>query len=329
MSTPKMSGALNNCGLHVFVPTITEQVEKLVADPEHANPHKAYYEALKDSFAEFYGFSKNEFNFKQFSELLKKYNDHERQIILGPVLREFMKKTMSEAEIGSEKTERFTEMKEDGRYELLQTEESFRYIGKALGIKVIEARQGLEDVDLGEVDSALGEIVMHHTGLPNSGHWELSNVPDKSAEERSRLTNITGILGNGCKEASQGGLKFLREHVNMTYKGFPEPFFQRLEKKVEQYSSELVSGSPSPIDQAFFDKLKAEERVIDQLAHTNPNGKTQEYKEELAKLFNKREEIQQQALAPRSASTQEEKDYEMALKLQAEEFEKAGFSFKP
>lgn len=89
---PKLSPVLNNCALHAFVPEITNEIDRYAGHVARRTSHTPYYEKLKDIFAQHYQLPVP-FSFKQFSDLLHSYNPHDRQIIIGPVLRKFMRKT--------------------------------------------------------------------------------------------------------------------------------------------------------------------------------------------------------------------------------------------
>ena len=74
--------------------SLKDEILKFSANELYNNNHNANYDLLKNKFAEFYGFPVDTFSWKQFSDILKHYNAFDTQILLGPVLRAFMKDKM-------------------------------------------------------------------------------------------------------------------------------------------------------------------------------------------------------------------------------------------
>lgn len=94
MPYPKISATLNNCALHSMTPEIKEQVAHFAGNPNYDNHNNLEYNKLKDTFAQFYGLEKESFTWQKFNQILQSYNPYDTQIILGPVLREFMKEPL-------------------------------------------------------------------------------------------------------------------------------------------------------------------------------------------------------------------------------------------
>jgi hypothetical protein len=375
MLKPKISAALNNCGLHIFVPEIKAKIGSLAAGGMAYSLYKEQYETLKDTFAEFYGFDKKSFSFAKFSKLLNKYNAHESQIVLGPVLRAYMQSTAKIADqeqlmllaIGLDKPHESVAQyiqsqtqisKDSARYDSLSPEEAAILIGKPLGINVaFSAYPGAEESALLEIDNPVASIVMHHTGgiegAAAGGHWELTHNEDdidRSAEESSKLKVVAGLFTDGSANLSQCGLSLLKAHVQLTNRNASASFFTRLDEKAHELSSALFNGTElkpaevvqwcSEIQLSASKKAPKRERAnesalaSDELAfikaavkaQKNSSGgeKTVQYKEQLEHLFSHRTEIQEKA-AQVAMKGGELSDEELALKLQAEEFDNAGF----
>lgn len=371
MPKPKLSAALNNCALHAFVPTIKAQVQALAAVPAPHNPHKAQYESLKDAFAEFYGFDKKNFSFVQFSKILNKYNAYDSQIILGPVLREFMKSTAKNVDdddilitlaVASQKDsvdhyiQSRTEMSSHtARYESLSPQEVALLVGKPLGIDVSYSTESTIN-RLPSVESPIASIVMHHSGgidgAASGGHWELtgdSNDIDRSAEKKAKLNNIASVFTEGDQSLSQCGLVLLKAHVQLSAIDATRDLKQ-LDNKAQDLTDALLQGStPEPTAVAKWsldlqtaalqrvqEKTRPEKRVLSAQersfisASVNAQkgslkaDQTARYKAELEHLFSRRVEIQEKA-ASTIGKGDTLSDEELAAKLQAEEFEHAGF----
>jgi len=370
MPKPKLSAALNNCALHAFVPEIKNQIQAFTAAPDLHAPHRAQYEVLKNTFADFYGFDKKNFSFAQFSKILNQYNAYDSQIILGPVLREFMKSTVKNVDdddnlialalaSGKENVEQYlqscTEISPDtARYESLSPEEVALFIGKPLGINVAYST-GLAIKKLPEVEHPVASIVMYHSGgidgAASGGHWELSKDQeeiDKSVEKNTKLRGIVSVFSEGSASLSQCGLVLLKAHVQLTATNTRLPLIQ-LDNKAKELSADLLNGkNPEPtviaqwsldlqISQRALEPAHSPKRVftpdersfIDASVNAQKESlgvdKTALYKAGLEQLFTHRVEIQAKA-ASTVGKGEALSDEELAAKLQAEEFEKAGFN---
>ena len=365
MPKPKLSAALNNCALHAFAPEIKNQIQAFSADPALNAPHRAQYEILKDTFADFYGFDKKNFSFAQFSKVLNQYNAYDSQIILGPVLREFMKSTVKNVDdddhlialalaSGKENVEQYiqscTEISPNtARYESLSPEEVALFIGKPLGINVAYST-GPAIKKLPELENPIASIVMYHSGgidgAASGGHWELSKDRDdidKSVKKNTKLRGIASVFTEGSASLSQCGLVLLKAHVQLIATNARLPLIQ-LDNKAKELSAELLNGKkpePTVVAQWSLDlqasqqahSLKRaftpdERSFIDESVNAQKESlgvdKTALYKAGLEQLFTHRVEIQQKA-ASTLGKGDALSDEELATKLQAEEFEKAGF----
>lgn len=371
MPKPKLSAALNNCALHAFAPTIKTQVENFATGLDSGSPHKAQYESLKDTFAEFYGFDKKSFDFAQFSKILTKYNAYDSQIILGPVLREFMKSTAKHVDDESnlailavasnqDNVEQYIQSRTEispqtARYESLSPQEVALLVGKPLGIEVAYSADSTIN-QLPEVECPLASIVMHHSGgvdgAASGGHWELtddSNDIDSRAEKRAKLQGIASVFTEGSAPLSQCGLTLLKAHVQLTAADAMRSL-RKLDSKARDLSADLLSGvTPEPaaiakwtldLQTAALQRTQAktlpqmktlsshERAFIEASVNTQKDSigieQTIRYKTELEHLFSKREEIQEKA-ASTIGKEEALSDEELAAKLQAEEFEQAGF----
>lgn len=89
---PKISGLLNNCGLHCLVPSIIKTLESLsnASDAEHNNfPHIDHYRRLLTTFQTYYELEHKP-SFSELYNFLKSYHSLDQQLIMGSLLRTFV-----------------------------------------------------------------------------------------------------------------------------------------------------------------------------------------------------------------------------------------------
>ena len=263
MSQPKISAILNNCPLHLFTPEIKTEIGKFAADKSYNNNHKVQYDILKNTFAKFYGFSPEEFTYMQFSKILDSYNLNDCQILLGPVLRQYMKTTMIKEEMVN-----LLAMSEDvspqeyiktrteigvstGRYESLSPDEIAAYIGKPLGISLIYNSQHGSPQSIPAEDPIYSIDIFHQGGIAGAeagGHWERENnsenIIDFSKQKDTQLTVISSLFSEGSAEISQCGILLLKKHIELT-KDNPknlQELFLKLDDQAKTLSDNLMKG---------------------------------------------------------------------------------------
>ncbi len=245
MPYPKISATLNNCPLHVFTPALRDQIAAL-AQTDARHPYRAKYELLKTYFAQFYQISESDLTWQTFHNLLSSYNPFDLQIILGPVLRVFLRGAMSqkdpetldilamlmiehpdmdpEAFITSQ-----TEiLPPDGRYESLSPEETYLFLARPLGFNLTYHKGG-QVRSVGEEDSdrtnRLAHIEIQHSGgisgASSGGHWELYGADDERVDyEKEASTQLAGyipLLGNDIR-VTPTAIECLKQHVLLTYR---------------------------------------------------------------------------------------------------------------
>lgn len=271
MPFPKLSAVLNNCPLHAITPELKEEIIKFQTVTDYDNSHNADYELLKNIFAAFYGIEPEIFTWKKFADVLKKYNEFDTQIIMGPVLREFMKAKMHGDEFVEmvasanripveQHIRNMTEIKTDtGRYESLAADEVFRYVGKHLGLSIQYFKN-----DNGEISNAphpVATIQIYHQGGSDGaqvgGHWERSNNGEESIdfehEESTQLTPLLPLLGNN-NDINPYGFDLLKKNVQTTAQVTEEndlnPEFLRLATSAEQINFYINALTVLPKDSA-------------------------------------------------------------------------------
>ncbi|WED44560.1 hypothetical protein [Legionella cardiaca] len=244
MPFPKLSAILNNCPLHALTPELKEEIIKLGGDSKRDHQYRKDYELLKRKFAEFYGIPPHSFTFEQFAEILNRYNAFDTQILLGPVLRQFMNVKMQQEKhdptgfvamlaLTYSKSEEIiiseaTEINENtGRYASLGPEQVFSYAAKFLGINIQYFSHGGQEACV--LHNPLAEIKMYHEGsvegAQGGGHWERTKNGEESIDVRrvegSKLSSLLPLLSEN--HALRGvGFRLLSKHVLMTHKANQE-----------------------------------------------------------------------------------------------------------
>ncbi|KTD30984.1 effector protein B, substrate of the Dot/Icm secretion system [Legionella moravica] len=234
MPFPKLSAVLNNCPLHALTPEIKLEVLKFGENGLYDNQHTAGYSILKDKFAVFYGFNPAEFTWSTFAGILKCYNAFDTQIILGPVLRSFMKEPMAHDELlpslaaASDTSPELyinsmTEVQPDtSRYASLAPDEVYQYASKELGLSLIYHPQEGEATQL-EASNALSTVhIFHQGGIDGAqfgGHWERTDRGleslDIQNQDDTQLNEIIQLLGQNIG-VNPFGFELLKKHVQIT-----------------------------------------------------------------------------------------------------------------
>jgi hypothetical protein len=233
MPFPKLSAVFNNCALHALTPELCAEVKKYAENPDYDNKHNPEYLRLKAQFAKFYGFNKADFDWASFAKILGVYNPFDVQLILGPVLRGFMRKPMRHheftamlAEIDELSVRDYiagytkTTVELNGRYRTLAPDEVALHVATPLGLSLCYHSSESEP-QLLPAENPVAEVTIYHAGDLEgtaSGHWE--RVPttdnpeyiDYEHHETTQLTCILPFLGQG-QELNELGLKLLRDQI--------------------------------------------------------------------------------------------------------------------
>jgi hypothetical protein len=263
MPFPKLSAVLNNCPLHALTPEIKEELLKYRNHADYDNKHNADYLLLKDKFATFYGFNPAEFSWKQFADILESYNAFDTQIIMGPVLRLFMKDKIATndfLEILAEAHEvspaqfikDYTEIKPTtARYESLAPDELFTYVGKYLGLSLQYTPQN-EPSRLTLAQDPVAQVnIFHHGGIDGAqsgGHWERTDKGEGSTDfqnqDNTQLNHLLLLLGQEAA-VNPYGFDLLKKHVQLTALSLKE------KKNLYKEFAELIT-STNQISQYLF-----------------------------------------------------------------------------
>ena len=240
MPYPRLSAIINNCGLHALTPEIKAEILRFGAIVNHQNGYNAQYEQLKAAFARYYGFTN--LNWKEFSDILNSYNPFDTQMILGPVLRLFMKEQLESNPETPENARRAGKSTHDfikyhtefdprsRRYSSLETEDIARNVANPLGFNLREEYEGGLYFDLNVDDSfqpkppSIAIISVHHlggAGAEAGGHYErttnIADIHEYKNDLDTKLREISELLLGSDEEFSiQFGLDLIKKQVILT-----------------------------------------------------------------------------------------------------------------
>ena len=235
MPYPKLSALLNNCALHALTPEIKEQVLLFASVPSYDNQHNDQYGRLKNVFATFYGIEPTSLTWTAFSKILTKYNAFDTQILLGPVLRLFMKeeiraheqteiRAMAQSVGVDEYIDNLTEIHPiTARFSSLSPEDLSVYIGSKLGFN-IEYHPQRGSVRTLEATNPVSTVTIFHQGgldgAQSGGHWERTNQDNERSDYQragdTQLSHLSNLLGDET-ELTKAGLTCLKDHVKLTF----------------------------------------------------------------------------------------------------------------
>lgn len=270
MPFPKISAVLNNCPLHILTPEIKEEIAKFALSEAYQNHHNPDYLRLKDIFADFYGFDKLTFNWEQFAGILACYNPYDTQIILGVVLRVFMKELVRTNELTKflalgagvsveDYVQQLTEIEvHSGRYCSLSPDQIAIYVGHPLGLNICYHKDQVNNEI--NADNAVATIDLYHQGgidgAQAGGHWERSALAADSIDylnaETTQLRNYLPLLGNNAS-ISSAGIALVKKHVQLSAKAIGDVLAQEVAEldltkaQIEKY---LFNINFVPIDLA-------------------------------------------------------------------------------
>lgn len=238
MPFPRLSALFNNCALHALTPEICAEVKKYAVNTNYDNQHNPEYLRLKGIFADYYGFG--EFDWEYFAEILDFYNPFDAQLILGPVLRVFMKESLRRneftpwlAEVDGISLEQYidnyteTSTALGGRYRSLAPDELSTHVASPLGLSLCYHPQEGETQQF-RAENPIAEVTIYHVGDLEgkaSGHWErVANVTDPECidyqhQESTQLACLIPLLGQE-QALNVYGKKLVQDHIQLVACGF-------------------------------------------------------------------------------------------------------------
>lgn len=248
MAEPGISAALHNCSLHALTPELKLQIQSLAENPERTpEAFQGAYDLLKNTFAEYYHLDASTFSWTDFHELLSRHNAFDTQLVLGPALRQMVGHMMQDSTkyekvyllaLGENLrpeayVRRSTKVLLNGVYPCLSYEDVFHFLAEPLGFNLIVQRvYGPKDTPEGPQHlphnpeelraQPLGTIHVYFEGNGKSvGHFErtMHNDAERINHAEHPSTQLLPYLPffNQTKQASDLGLEFLKQHVQLTH----------------------------------------------------------------------------------------------------------------
>lgn len=325
MPVPKTSGFLNNCGVNGALHLIISNFKKLAKNPqtpEIPDLVKAQYQELLNSFEQRYKTNVTYSSLVAYLESLK--NNTAQQIIMGPVLRDYMKKNGA--------AEDLTSIQNNGRYQMLTVKEVSDYAYAPLGISIYAT----EPAKIPEALRAAHEIASinyhlenHHfqSETPGVGIEEIIEDHEQLHDHNPELYALTSLMGEdqlatescleGMCQVVQSGLKTLNsllpEQASPNYAKTMTSF----KKLYQEYAQSQGFFAPKEVPEEQIKEYALGEKV----AFKSPEDQV-EYDEKLATELQKQEFDKIQDETELDATEQTESDEEIARLLQEEGYSK-------
>ena len=327
-SIPTISGVLNNCSIGAALPSIIEKIENLAAlegsDIFEEQANLAEYKRIKSHFCNFYDIDENEFTFKQFQNFLKQQSFFSKQMILGPVLREYIAGNAQQTPDYNPEVIRglvrsdSPEPKNIGRFPGLEPREANQFLYRPLGIEVkffdlpentsqyIPVTNG---IDAPSAEASEFKISVYH----KDGHYELQQHDSLPSIDNSRepFFEFARQCSLGNEEASAQALAQLKIQVKESY--LAEPALIEEDVVTPDHTGSVESEEHSSLINS----------KIEHLAQNVPTDKQANYKGMIKELVRQHETL----LKPNNTASRNE-DEELAKKLQEEELQAAGLIFR-
>jgi hypothetical protein len=345
----KLSAHQNNCALHAITPELKAEILAL-ADPEHQEQSTriAEYERLKTCFEQHYDVP--EMNFEQFGNILKKYNDFDLQIIMGPVLRDFLKIKLEEDRerlgdyVVDVTVDQFiaqkTSLMANGRYNGLNLDELAKYVAAPLGLdvkytKVPKLTQGQEIAEIPEsqqvlpVPNPIAPVDIYHEGgiegELDGGHFERSpfaqDSPDLFESETTQLRNFVLLQREGGDATS-----LIKAHVQNTHLYMMDP---SLDLEGPDYKRDITALNVEAVEK--MDTVQRQEVVLEErfrgstTAMLNRIPPTASSVEKALVTDEMRQKITLKAEESAGKPIEFKTDEEVAAELQAEEYRSGSY----
>ncbi len=201
---PRISGILNNCALYCAIPTLNTIIDYFSGEEAKSslgdfkkNPTFQNIALIKDCFAEFYRFDKAQFNWQHMQSLLQFDTAQflKQQMVLGPVLRLYLKKKIKQQLETTVEPEQIQKLKHDlvqlsqlqrsGRFHPLNMLEASRFFYRHIGISTSEhpyiglknnAELGTDGegyLKTGTLEKCIGDQIQSLSIYHQNSHFEL------------------------------------------------------------------------------------------------------------------------------------------------------------
>lgn len=222
--TYKISGILNNCGLHIAVPSVVQYLDTLANSPSPETlPFYDKYLDLKNIFCQYYKLPADT-SFKKLSQFISTKSFIAQQLILGPILRLFTDKLYRERlEFGQYSLLADLPRDDDlddpsvmpGKYREIELRTLVQYLLTPLGIKV-DAVYEKQDTRFIKVESfqdqeigAISQISIYNANQ----HYELSEFPsDAPSSSNDVYADFEAELSKASSSTNESQLMHLPDH---------------------------------------------------------------------------------------------------------------------
>ena len=314
MATPKTSGFLNNCGVNAALHIILANIEEIAKNPESKRIPaivKEEHNKLLTAFNKCYQVDATPAEFIAYINSLN--NHYAQQVVMGPVLRDYMKLQGAAEEL--------TTIQGNGRYKMLDLEKVSNYLCKPLGISIIknDPTQGIYEFSapnpIKTIEGKKVQVQYKH----NNAHFQAA-TPDLKNEQliddyeqlyarNPALHNAVNLMG-GDKETTKTGLDGICQVVKKD--------FQLMRSEQLKESEEIfVDSSISEQEKTnYIDLMKDYKKQYQDFS-----GKLGFFAEPLVaqepvKMYKYEEEV-----SFASKEEQEAYDEKLAIQLQKKEFQ--------
>lgn len=215
---PRISGSLNNCALNCALPTMMRVMSDYTNDvgvPEN-------YQLIKRLFEEFYNLP--HLSWQTFNSFLSQHNFSENELILAPILRNFMKTKTKEPET-------IYSFQENGRYRPLTDEEANNYFYSHFGLYLYVHQftdSNEEYISLPLVILDINEGLQPISVYYKNEHFELQaheELPTNQIEKEELVDIRTKITSGNSILATQEAFNDLKAY---TKQALPKSYLKQL-----------------------------------------------------------------------------------------------------
>lgn len=315
---PRISGTLNNCAVHAVVPEIMEQIVEfaLLEEQEVAVPENVAYQKLKNLFAEYYELQ--DLTWKKLKDLLTESvnnNPLAQQLVLGPVLRDFMR---SEAP-AVEDYNVIDTAQAAARYALLDAKQLSEHLCKPLNIPLIchEAQPLATNgyvIAKHEFKSQHETVHVYNEG---NDHWERyssTDVKSQAVDGKSTLARDCMAISKVHQVLSEGHTADGLELLKTTVKGLYDHGIVQEMKQSQAQAQEKSIPAPTQKEIVDINVARAMSEYAQRAQKSNKES-PEVIKDKLKKLYSDILEVDLD-------SNSENPDEKLAKELQKEELKK-------
>lgn len=176
MTTPKITGLLNNCTMNCALPILLEKINELaIREHQHALDEVrhtlwcASLERLKNLFAQYYGVISEDFSWEVFARFLNAHSFYANEMMFAPVFRNFIVERAPA--LGYTDLSQLRDVQSDGRYEMLAAQEADALFYRAfdISVRVYELAEGVEPIFDSQLPKSIAQLSLYLDG----SHYEI------------------------------------------------------------------------------------------------------------------------------------------------------------